>query len=56
MAKNRTEKFVENNTEREELNSKISILENKVSYLQHELNKKARIYFYSQEKKRKFRV
>ena len=40
MAKNRAEKFVENTTEKEELNAKIAVLENKVANLQYELNKK----------------
>jgi outer membrane murein-binding lipoprotein Lpp len=40
MARNRSEKFVENTTEKDELNAKIAALENKVSNLQYELNKK----------------
>ena len=40
MTKNRSEKFVENTTEKDELNAKIVALENKVSNLQYELNKK----------------
>jgi hypothetical protein len=40
MARNRSEKFVENTTEKDELNAKIAALENRVSNLQYELNKK----------------